>query len=81
MQTKFNSGDKVWVPATIRKAEEVKGKIYYTIDESEYIVPEDICQKCSDEDNDALTEYRRIYQCAITDKELGYSTCHSPLLP
>lgn len=56
MNTKFDSGDKVWVIATIRKAEQVGEKIFYTIDESEYIVPESLCRKCSEEDSSTLKE-------------------------
>lgn len=32
MQTKYNTGDKVMVPATIRSAREENGKVTYEID-------------------------------------------------
>lgn len=78
MVTKYNSGDKIWVMATVRKAEQVKDKIYYTIDESEYIVPEDIVKKCTEEEISALKEAKRDYQCAVYEENsistTGYSS-------
>ena len=68
MITKYNSGDKVWIMATVRKAEQIKDKIYYTIDESEYVVPEDIMKKCSEEEISALKEAKANYQCAMAEE-------------
>lgn len=81
MKTKYDTNDKVWIMATIRKAEKVKDRIYYTIDESEYVVPEELCKECTDEEISALAESRRVYQCATVENEVGYSTCHSRILP
>lgn len=61
MVTKYDTGDKIWVMATVKSAEKVKDKIYYTINESKYVVPEEICRKCSEEEISALREARQQY--------------------
>ncbi|MBR4667778.1 MAG: hypothetical protein IKO76_03380 [Butyrivibrio sp.] len=73
MVTKYNTNDKVWIMASIKSAMEVDGKIYYEVNESEYIVPEAICKKCEDKEIDALREERDNYRRAILGKGSAFS--------
>ena len=46
MQTKFNTGDQVLVPAVIRSAREVDGQIVYDVSLTNYgDVPESVIQE------------------------------------
>lgn len=42
MQTKYNTGQAILIPATIRSAEEINGQIIYRVDADTYEgIPED----------------------------------------
>lgn len=64
MVTKFDTNDKIWIMATVRGAQQYDGKIYYTIDGSDLLIPEDICRECSEEDISALRNANIDLQCA-----------------
>lgn len=44
METRFNTGDTVYIPATITNAIIKENKIFYGIKESDSIVDENICR-------------------------------------
>lgn len=44
MNTKFDTGDKVIVTATIKTARTYNGKIYYEVKETGDLIPEEICK-------------------------------------
>lgn len=86
MQTKYDTNEKVWVIGTIRSAHQYNGKIYYSIDESERLVPEDICKRCTEEEKSALKEARAAYQHTFfkegkEDSVLSYSSLQNLVLP
>ena len=41
MITKYNTGDAIFIPAKIERAEERDGKIIYSVDANTWEVPED----------------------------------------
>ena len=45
MQTKFNTGDQVLVPAIIQSARETDAGITYSVDLADYDVPESVIQE------------------------------------
>ncbi len=67
MVTKFNTGDKVLVPATIRSAEERNGNVQYTVD-VDWNISEDRIIK--DESNTGYDELVK----ALMPERYGYST-------
>lgn len=73
MITKFDTNDKVWIMASVKNAMKVNDKIYYGIKESDYVVPEYLCKKCTDEEISALEEARSNYHRAILGDSPGLS--------
>ena len=54
MVTKYNTGQAVLIPATIRSAEEVNGKIIYTVDANTWDgIPEEAIVVNNDADSQA----------------------------
>ena len=45
MQTKYNTGDPVLIPATIRSARQSDAGIVYAVDVEEWAVPEGLIQE------------------------------------
>ena len=41
MNTKYNTGQAILIPATIRSAKEVNGKVLYDVDVESWDIPED----------------------------------------
>ncbi|MBQ6722485.1 MAG: hypothetical protein IJQ88_10000 [Clostridia bacterium] len=53
MNTKFNTGEVVYIPATITEAFSKENKIYYRIKESNHVIEEDICRT-----NEEIVDYQ-----------------------